>query len=100
MRKNTWIGLVLVASVVVAGLASANAKEKQYVLGKVPYTLEHTYHQAVVEESARLRARRCTTPSTSPSTARPNNEKTLAAVETLIQQKVEAIALHTGDAGS
>ena len=28
-----------------------------------------------------------------------NNEKTLAAVETLIQQKVDAIALHTGDAG-
>ena len=28
-----------------------------------------------------------------------NNEKTLAAVETLIQQKVNAIALHTGDAG-
>jgi ABC-type sugar transport system substrate-binding protein len=69
-----------------------------YVLGKVPYTLEHAYHQAVVAVGTEY-AKNMYNAKYIAIDGEANNEKTLAAVETLIQQKVNAIALHTGDAG-
>lgn len=98
MKRFTWIGLVLITGVVAVGLASARAGEKRYVLGKVPYTLEHTYHQAVVKIGAEY-AQKMYGAKYIAIDGQANNEKTLAAVETLIQKKVDAIALHTGDAG-
>lgn len=100
MKRFTWIGLVLITTVFAAGLAPGKAEgaKKQYVLGKVPYTLEHTYHQAVVKIGADY-AQKMYGAKYIAIDGQANNEKTLAAVETLIQKKVDAIALHTGDAG-
>ena len=100
MKAFKSIGLILIASVIAAGLGSAKAAEakKRYVLGKVPYTLEHTYHQAVVKIGAEYAAKMYGAKYIAID-GQANNEKTLAAVETLIQKKVDAIALHTGDAG-
>lgn len=86
------LALGLLALVPVFGQA-----KKQIVLGKVPYTLEAAYHQSVIREWK----------SYGPVTygvkviaidGEASSEKTLAAIENLIAQKVDGIALHTGDA--
>jgi ABC-type sugar transport system substrate-binding protein len=89
--------LLLICTLSVFAGAKAEQGEKQIVLGKVPYTLEHAYHQNIIKEWE----------SYGPKTygikvvsidGEASNEKTLAAVESLIAQKVDGIALHTGDA--
>lgn len=101
MKRILWTALIL--SVVAAGFAFASGTAEPqhkyaYVLGKVPYTLEHAYHQAVVAIGKEY-AEKMYNAKYIAIDGQANNEKTLAAVETLIQQKVDAIALHTGDAG-
>jgi len=103
MLKRILLAALILS--VVAGLAfasggneGAGAKKYTYVLGKVPYTLEHAYHQAVVAIGKEY-AEKMYNAKYIAIDGQANNEKTLAAVETLIQQKVDAIALHTGDAG-
>ena len=68
------------------------------MLGKVPYTFEHAYHQAVVLELTEY-AEKMYNAKVVVVDGEASNETTLAAVENLISQKVDAIALHTGDAG-
>ena len=103
MLKRILLAALILS--VVAGFAfasggneGAGAKKYTYVLGKVPYTLEHAYHQAVVAVGKDY-AEKMYNAKYIAIDGQANNEKTLAAVETLIQQKVDAIALHTGDAG-
>jgi len=104
MKKLVMTALVLVVCAVVvgplfaSGQQGSDTKKYDYVLGKVPYTLEHAYHQAVVKIGAEY-ALKMYNAKYIAIDGQANNEKTLAAVETLIQQKVDAIALHTGDAG-
>lgn len=76
----------------------AGAAGKQIVLGKVPYTLEHAYHQSVARELKEYAAKKYGA-KVIVVDGEASNEKTLAAVESLISQKVNGIALHTGDAG-
>jgi len=103
MKKILMAALIL--SVLAVGIAFANggqenagAKKYTYRLGKVPYTLENAYHQAVITIGKEY-AEKMYNAQYIAIDGQANNEKTLAAVETLIQQKVDAIALHTGDAG-
>jgi ABC-type sugar transport system substrate-binding protein len=74
------------------------AAEKQLVLGKVPYTLEHAYHQAETK-TLKEYAGKMYGAKVIIIDGQASNESTLAAVENLISQKVDGIALHTGDAG-
>ena len=100
MKKLLLVALVLSAMALTPLFAGGGPGEVKYtyVLGKVPYTLEHAYHQAVVAVGTEY-AKNMYNAKYIAIDGEANNEKTLAAVETLIQQKVNAIALHTGDAG-
>ena len=97
MKKLLLVALVL-SAIALTPLFAKGEPEYTYVLGKVPYTLEHAYHQAVVAVGTEY-AKNMYNAKYIAIDGEANNEKTLAAVETLIQQKVDAIALHTGDAG-
>jgi ABC-type sugar transport system substrate-binding protein len=95
----------LILCVAAAGSAFANggkedtgAKKYACVLGKVPSILESPYHQAVIAVG-REYAEKMYNAKYIAIDGQADNEKTLAAVETLIRQKVDAIALHTGDPG-
>ena len=68
------------------------------MLGKVPYTFEHAYHQSVCREMIDYAAQKYNA-EVRVVDGQASNETTLAAVENLIAQKVDGIALHTGDAG-
>ena len=92
------ISVVALLPVFAGGKAEKARIEYTYVIGKVPYTLEHAYHQAVVSIGQEY-ANKMYNARYIAIDGQANNEKTLAAVETLIQQKVDAINLHTGDAG-
>ncbi len=89
---------IIAAALCVLCLApSFGQAKKQLVLGKVPYTLEHAYHQSVVKEWQSY-ATKTYAAKVVAIDGEASNEKTLAAVENLIAQKVDGIALHTGDA--
>ncbi len=68
------------------------------VLGKVPYTFEHAYHQSVCRELTEY-AKEKYGAEVRVVDGEASNETTLSAVENLISQGVNGIALHTGDAG-
>ncbi len=86
---------LLVLSMVMA--APVLAKDT-IVLGKVPYTFEHAYHQSVCREMTQY-AKEKYGAEVRVVDGEASNETTLSAVENLISQGVDGIALHTGDAG-
>lgn len=90
--------LVSVAMTGFAGGRSETAPEHDYVFGKVPYTFEHAYHQAVVRTLTDYSARMYNT-RVVVIDGQASAETTLAAIENLISQGVDALAMHTGDAG-
>ncbi len=99
MKKSIGLLAVLMLVGVVSAFAGAGAEKgkKQIVLGKVPYTLEHAYHQNIIKEWENYGPKTYGIKVVSID-GEASNEKTLAAVESLIAQKVDGIALHTGDA--
>jgi len=100
MKKLLLTVLVLVialGSVFAAG-EQEDATEYDYVIGKIPYTFEHAYHQAVCREITEYAAKMYNTKAVIID-GESSAEATLAAVENLISQGVDGIALHCGDAG-
>ncbi len=90
---------LLNVAVVAAGLAAAPAfAEDQIVLGKIPYTLEHSYHQSIVDIFAD-HAEKYYGAKTIVVDGQANSDTTLTAVENMISQGVDAIALHSPDIG-
>jgi hypothetical protein len=49
MKKSLLLGLVMVvgATALFVGCEKEAEVEYDYVIGKIPYTFEHAYHQAV-----------------------------------------------------
>ncbi len=91
--------LLVVMLILIAGMSfPVFAADKKIVLGKVPYTLEHAYHQAETKTLKEYAAKKYNVKVIIVD-GEASNEATLAAVENLISQKVDGIALHTGDAG-
>lgn len=92
--------LLMVAGVIVPVIANGQGDntDYDYVLGKVPYTFEHAYHQSVAKELASYGKDKYNA-KVIVVDGEASNEKTLAAVENLIAQGVDAIELHCGDAG-
>ncbi len=100
MKKLLLTVLVLVialGSVFAAG-EQEDATEYDYVIGKIPYTFEHAYHQAVAREITEYAAKMYNAKAVIID-GESSAEATLAAVENLISQGVDGIALHCGDAG-
>jgi len=87
---------ILILSFVIAGPAFAG--QKKIVLGKIPYTLEHSYHQSIVKMFEDY-AMKMYGASTIIVDGEANSAATLSAVENLIAQKVDGIALHSPDIG-
>lgn len=93
--------LLVFAIVVGAGALFANGEpevEYDYVIGKIPYTFEHAYHQAVAREITEYSGQMYNTKAVVID-GESSAEATLAAVENLISQGVDGIAIHCGDAG-
>ncbi len=90
---------LLTMAVVAAGLVSTPVfAEDKIVLGKIPYTLEHSYHQSIVEMFAD-HAEKYYGAETIVVDGQANSDTTLSAVENMISQGVDAIALHSPDIG-
>ncbi|MCP5087275.1 MAG: sugar ABC transporter substrate-binding protein [Rhodobacteraceae bacterium] len=90
---------LLTTAVVAAGLtATAAMADDVLVLGKIPYTLEHSYHQSIVEMFAD-HADKYYGAKTIVVDGQANSDTTLSAVENLIAQGVDGIALHSPDIG-
>jgi len=90
---------LLTMAVVAVGLTSVPAfAEEKLVLGKIPYTLEHSYHQSIVEIFAD-HAQKHYGAETIVVDGQANSDTTLSAVENMIAQGVDAIALHSPDIG-
>lgn len=91
--------LMLVVCTIMPVIANGQQDgDYDYVLGKVPYTFEHAYHQSVCREMEEY-AGKMYNAKVLVVDGQASNEQTLSAVENLIAQGVDAIALHTGDAG-
>ena len=91
--KKILLG-ILILSVAFAGPALAD--KKKIVLGKIPYTLEHSYHQSIVKMFEDY-AMKMYGASTIIIDGQANSAAALSAVESLIAQKVDGIALHSPD---
>lgn len=94
----------MVLSLVALTMATAvsvpvNAADKQIVLGKIPFTLEHAYHQSVVQVFSDYAAEKYDA-RTIVIDGQASSESALSAVENLIAQKVDGIALHSPDLGT
>lgn len=100
MKKLLMVVLVLAVSAgaLFAAGEQEDAQNYDYVLGKVPYTFEHAYHQAVCQELTEY-AGKMHNAKVIVIDGEANAEATLAAIENLISQGVDGIAMHTGDAG-
>lgn len=100
MKKLLMVVLVLAVSAgaLFAAGEQEDAKDYDYVLGKVPYTFEHAYHQSVCKELTDYAAKMYNA-KVNVIDGEANAEATLAAIENLISQGVDGIAMHTGDAG-
>ena len=90
--------VVMAAGAVFASGEQEAKKDYDFVLGKVPYTFEHAYHQAVCKELKDY-ADKMYNADVIVIDGEANAEATLAAIENLISQGVDGIAMHTGDAG-
>ncbi len=98
MKKILLLVLVMVVG---AGALFAGGEQEadyDYVIGKIPYTFEHAYHQAICREITEYSAKMYNTKAVIID-GESSAEATLAAVENLISQGVDGIALHCGDAG-
>ena len=100
MKKLLLTVLVLVVALgsVFAGGEQEDAMEYEYTIGKIPYTFEHAYHQAICREITEYSAQMYNTKAVIID-GESSAEATLAAVENLISQGVDGISLHCGDAG-
>lgn len=102
MRKSKSVFLSILMLAALGAPAFSNGQsdkgEYDYVIGKVPYTFEHAYHQSVARELKTYGKERYNAKIIVVD-GEASNEKTLAAVENLIAQGVDAIELHCGDAG-
>jgi len=100
MKKLLLMVLILcmAAGSVFAAGDQEDSKEYDYILGKVPYTFEHAYHQAVCREMTEY-ADKMYNAKVVVIDGEATAEATLAAIENLISQGVDGIAMHTGDAG-
>ena len=87
---------MLILSLMATGPAFAD--KKKIVLGKIPYTLEHSYHQSIVKMFEDY-AKKMYGASTIIVDGEANSAAALSAVENLISQKVNGIALHSPDMG-
>ena len=91
--------LIAIAAVVGSmATAPAIADDDRLVLGKIPYTLEHSYHQSIVKIFADY-AKKNYGAETIVVDGEANSDTTLSAVENLISQGVDGIALHSPDIG-
>ena len=83
--------LLVVMLILIAGMSSpVFAADKKIVLGKVPYTLEHAYHQVETKTLKEYAAKKYNVKVIIVD-GEASNEATLAAVENLISQKVDGI---------
>ncbi len=106
MKKILLAALVL--SVAAAGLVFAGGGQEKdggwvggkptYVIGHVVYTLEHQYHQAIAKVMTEY-AKKMYNAKVIILDGQAKDEPTMAAVENLIQQKVQAISLHNPNTG-
>ena len=89
---------VLLSMLILSVLATAPvlAGEKKIVLGKIPYNMEHSYHQSI-SKMFKDYAMKMYGASTIIVDGEGNADKALTAVENLIAQKVDGIALHSPD---
>ncbi|WP_068317423.1 sugar ABC transporter substrate-binding protein [Aliiruegeria sabulilitoris] len=78
--------------------ATAGLADDKIVLGKIPFTLEHSYHQSIVEIFSDY-AEKNYGAETIVVDGQASSESSLSAVENLIAQKVDGIALHSPDIG-
>lgn len=108
--KKIFLLMLLLSIAMVPAMFAGGAKEGtakpaaeperkyDYVFGKVPYTLEHAYHQSetkiLTEYAAKMYNAKVIVID-----GQANAEATLKAIENLISQGVDALAMHTGDAG-
>lgn len=91
--------LVVVLPLFAAGeQESGGSDEYDYVFGKVPYTLEHAYHQSETKMLSEY-AEKMYNAKVIIIDGEASTEATLAAIENLISQGVDALAMHTGDSG-
>ena len=100
MKKLLLLAFVMIigASALFAAGQQEDTQDYEYVIGKIPYTFEHAYHQAVAREITEYSAKMYNTKAVIID-GESSAEATLAAVENLISQGVDGIALHCGDAG-
>ncbi|WP_068086123.1 sugar ABC transporter substrate-binding protein [Polycladidibacter stylochi] len=88
--------LLAMAAAVTLSTAPVSAADGEIVLGKVPFTLEHAYHQSVVRYFEGY-AKKEYGAKTIVVDGQSSSESALSAVENLIAQKVDGIALHSPD---
>ncbi|MBI9103874.1 MAG: sugar ABC transporter substrate-binding protein [Spirochaetales bacterium] len=100
MKKLRFLFVLIVCLSVMAPIFAGGEQEAEYdyVLGKIPYTFEHAYHQAACQELTEY-ALKMYNAKVIVVDGESSNEKTLSAVENLVAQGVDAIELHCGDAG-
>jgi len=98
MKKILLLVLVMVVGAVALFAGGEQEADYDYVIGKIPYTFEHAYHQAICREITEYSAKMYNTKAVIID-GESSAEATLAAVENLISQGVDGIALHCGDAG-
>ncbi len=103
MKKLVLVLLIVTLAAalpVFAGGGRERESERDYdfVFGKVPYTFEHAYHQSACRTLEEYAAREYNA-KVIIIDGEANAEVTLAAIENLIAQGVDAMAMHTGDAG-
>ncbi|SDR47778.1 sugar ABC transporter substrate-binding protein [Pseudovibrio sp. Tun.PSC04-5.I4] len=93
---KTFIVSMAAALTIVASPVSA--ADGQVVLGKIPFTLEHSYHQSIVKIFSEYAEEKYGA-KTIIVDGQASSESALSAVENLIAQKVDGIALHSPDIG-
>jgi ABC-type sugar transport system substrate-binding protein len=102
MTRKALLAMLLFA---ITATRTASAKDSDfaggkpsYVVGHIVYSLEHQYHQGIKRQIEDY-GKKMYNAKVIVLDGQANNEKTLAAAENLIQQKVQAISLHSPDRG-
>ncbi len=90
---------IAVTTIAFMSSVSAKTNDEQVILGKIPFTLEHAYHQSVVQSFSNYATSKYSA-ETIIIDGQGSSESTLSAVENLISQKVDGIALHSPDLGT
>lgn len=93
MKKFTVLLLVLLS---LALITTASVGAKQLKVGHIVYTMEHQFHQSIAKEIVSY-GKKMYDAKVIILDGGANSEKTLAAVENLLAQKVDAISVHSPD---